>query len=99
MVIRAGICHNNVICKILQIIYKLWFGLGQICTAHIQLSVWLVEFLLIPILNFDFVEKDKTYKLFIKVNGEIMSMTLPNHFTIKDIKDIYDYTGSEKKNY
>lgn len=51
------------------------------------------------ILNFDFIEKDKTFKLIIKVNGESMLTILPNHFTIKDIRDKYNYTSTEKKFY
>lgn len=51
------------------------------------------------ILNFDFIEKDKTFKLIIKVNGESMLTILPNHFTIKDIRNKNNYTSIEKKFY
>ncbi len=51
------------------------------------------------ILTFDFIEKEKTFKLMIKVNGESMLTTLPNHFTIKDIREKYNYTSTQKKFY
>ena len=50
-------------------------------------------------LYFDFIEKVKTYKLMIKVNGESMLTTLPNHFTIKEIREKYDYNSTQKNFY
>jgi len=50
-------------------------------------------------LYFDFIEKIKTFKLIIKVNSEILITTLPNHFTIKDIREKYNFTSTQKNFY